>query len=135
MFFLQLSQDKYCISWAPTRHEAKLHVIDEYSFPDDLFYYSLNSFHGMKIFFHGFENVLQDPNKNLIWISTQNSTYWNKYILMKKVHKLNIQNFPWEKDFSRCESGWWYCTDLFAEKEIFFIIPKFFVFNSEPSVI
>ena len=47
MFFLQLSEDEYCISCAPTRHEAKLHVIDEYPFPDDLFHHSLNSFHDM----------------------------------------------------------------------------------------
>ena len=47
MFFLQLSEDEYCISCVPTRHEAKLHVIDEYPFPDDLFHHSLNSFHDM----------------------------------------------------------------------------------------
>ena len=43
MFFLQLSENEYCISCAPSKHEAKLHVINEYFFPDDLFHHSLNS--------------------------------------------------------------------------------------------
>ena len=48
MFFLQLSEDEYCISCAQSRHEAKLHVINEYFFPDDLFHHhSFNSFHDM----------------------------------------------------------------------------------------
>ena len=47
MFFLQLSEDKYCISCTPSRYEAKLHVINEYSFPDHLFHHFLNSFHYM----------------------------------------------------------------------------------------
>ena len=44
---MQLFEDEYCISCAPCRHEAKLHVMDEYSFPDDLFHNSLNYFHDM----------------------------------------------------------------------------------------
>ena len=33
-FFLQLSEDEYCISCAQIRQEAKLHVMDEYFVPD-----------------------------------------------------------------------------------------------------
>ena len=47
MFFLQLSEDEYCISFALTNHEAKLHIIDEYSFTDYLFHHSFNSFEGI----------------------------------------------------------------------------------------
>ena len=48
MFFVQLSEDEYCISCGPSWHETKLHVIiTEYSFPDDPFHHSPSSFHDM----------------------------------------------------------------------------------------
>ena len=38
---------EYCICRATARHEAKLHVINRYPYPDDFSNYSFNSFHDM----------------------------------------------------------------------------------------
>ena len=45
--FLALVWGWNCISCTSFRNEAKLLVINGYSFPDDLFHHSLNSFHDM----------------------------------------------------------------------------------------